>query len=135
MNLRAVYERAWEDDVDDDSSDSAIDEQFSMPRSKTDEPMRDGRMQLLALAASFALEEAAAFGDDVAWRISLLAAGTDGRDGPTDAAGAIVDALTPAVARREGRRPEHDLATGRSWFSLDAADALVRERLTLLGQA
>ena len=126
VNLRAVYERAWEDDGDDDTSDSAIEEQFSMPRSKTDEPMRGGRMQLLALAASFALEEAAVSGDDVAWRITLLAAGTDGRDGPTDAAGAIVDAITPAVARREGRRPEHDLATGRSWFPLDVANALVR---------
>ena len=101
-----------------------------MGRPVSDAPLRGGRLLLSALAASFALEEAAASGDDVAWRVTLLAAGTDGRDGPTDAAGAIVDAITPAVARREGRRPEQDLATGRSWFPLDAADALLRTGAT-----
>lgn len=138
VNLRRVYERAWEAGDDDVSVDvdGAVDADEAdevipaMGRPITDEPMRGGRMQLLALAASFALEEAAASGDDVAWRITLLAAGTDGRDGPTDAAGAIVDAITPAVARREGRRPEQDLATGRSWFPLDAADALLRTGAT-----
>ena len=137
VNLRAVYERAWDDGTEEEATPSdefldvaaletigASNPLFTGPQS--DEPMRGGRMQLLALAAALALEEAAASGDNVAWRITLLAAGTDGRDGPTDAAGAIVDAITPAVARREGRRPEHDLATGRSWFPLEAADALVR---------
>lgn len=91
-----------------------------------DEPLRGGRMQVLALSAALALEAAAAHGDARAWRISVLAAGTDGRDGPTDAAGAIVDAAMPALARRAGRLPEDDLSTGRSWFPLDAADALLR---------
>jgi hydroxypyruvate reductase len=99
---------------------------WSVPPTSIDEPMRGGRMQLLALSAALALEEAAAAGDMAAWRITLLAAGTDGRDGPTDAAGAIVDAAIPALARRHGRRPERDLATGRSWFPLDAAQALLR---------
>ena len=128
VNLRAVYERAWEDDEVD--ADEAVEATPPRLQPKPDEPMRGGRMQLLALAAAFALEEAAASGDDVAWRITVLAAGTDGRDGPTDAAGAIVDAITPAVARREGRRPEQDLATGRSWFPLDAASALLRTGAT-----
>jgi hydroxypyruvate reductase len=92
-----------------------------------DEPMKGGRMQALALAAALRLEERALDTDDYAWRVTVLAAGTDGRDGPTDAAGAIVDCATPLNARRFGRRrPERDLATGRSWFSLDAAGDLLR---------
>lgn len=91
-----------------------------------DEPLRGGRMQVLALAASIALEQAAMRGDRHAWRVMVLAAGTDGRDGPTDAAGAIVDAAVPALARRAMRAPEEDLVTGRSWYSLDAAEALLR---------
>jgi glycerate-2-kinase len=51
---------------------------------------RGGRCQELALAASKLLADAG----DRAHGISLLAAGTDGRDGATDAAGAIVDATT-----------------------------------------
>jgi hydroxypyruvate reductase len=92
----------------------------------SDEPLRGGRMQVLALSAALTLEQAAAARTTRAWQISVLAAGTDGRDGPTDAAGAIVDAAVPALARRAGRRPEDDLAAGRSWFALDAAAALLR---------
>ena len=92
----------------------------------SDEPLRGGRMQVLALSAALTLEQAAAAHAARAWHISVLAAGTDGRDGPTDAAGAIVDAAVPALARRAGRRPEDDLAAGRSWFALDAAAALLR---------
>ncbi|MBU6365128.1 MAG: hypothetical protein KJT01_02850, partial [Gemmatimonadetes bacterium] len=93
---------------------------------EADEPLRGGRMQALALAGALALEQRAAAGDARAWAVTLLAAGTDGRDGPTDAAGAIVDAAVPALARRAGRRPERELGTGRSWFPLEAADALLR---------
>lgn len=91
-----------------------------------DEPMRGGRMQVLALSAALALEAAAHRGDPWAHRITVLAAGTDGRDGPTDAAGAITDAAVPALARRGRRTPEQDLVTGRSWYALDVADALLR---------
>ncbi len=59
-----------------------------------------GRSQELALAAAELLRG----GHD-----ALLAAGTDGRDGPTDAAGALVSGTTwVRVAEREpqpGRRP------------------------------
>ena len=58
---------------------------------------KGGRNQELALA--FALEIAGQDG------ISLLSAGTDGGDGPTDAAGALVDGGTAARARRLGMEP------------------------------
>lgn len=112
VHLRDTIERAMEQGDDDAVS--------------ADEPLRGGRMQVLALSAALALEEAAAHHDPSAWRITILAAGTDGRDGPTDAAGAIVDAAVPALARRAGREPERDLITGHSWFPLDAASALLR---------
>jgi hydroxypyruvate reductase len=115
VNLRDTADRAMSHG-DDDSPDVAW----------SDEPLRGGRMQVLALAAALALEEAASHGDAHAWKIAVMAAGTDGRDGPTDAAGAIVDAAVPALARRAGRIPEDDLSTGRSWFPLHAADALLR---------
>ena len=77
-----------------------------------------GRSQELALAAARALA-----GID---GIVLLAAGTDGRDGPTDAAGAIVDGTTWAAIRASGRDPDADLAAHRSHAALDAAGALIR---------
>jgi glycerate 2-kinase len=56
-----------------------------------------GRNQELALAAALALD---------GWsRISLLSAGTDGTDGPTDAAGALVDGSTCRRARAQGLNP------------------------------
>ena len=62
---------------------------------------RGGRNQELALA----LAERIAGRDDVA----ALAAGTDGIDGPTDAAGAFVDGETGARARRRGLEPREFL--------------------------
>jgi glycerate-2-kinase len=53
-----------------------------------------GRCQELALAAALAIDRR----DDVA----LLAAGTDGVDGPTDAAGAYADGGTVARGRHAG---------------------------------
>jgi len=81
-----------------------------------------GRSQELALAAARAL--AGTEGS------SLLAAGTDGRDGPTDAAGAIVDGSTWAAIRAAGRDPARDLARHDAYPALDAAGALFRPGLT-----
>ena len=139
VHLRDTYQHAFEASDDDDqiSGERAVPDDIALadrssvdtpdtPSVSGDEPMSGGRMQVLALAAAFALEAAAEGGNRNARRITLLAAGTDGRDGPTDAAGAIVDAVVPALARRAGRQPERDLLTGRSWFPLDAAAALLR---------
>ena len=85
-----------------------------------------GRCQELALAASRVLY---ALGD-AGRGVALLAAGTDGRDGPTDAAGAIVDGDTWPVARAAGRNPARDLAAHDSYRALDAAGALLKTGLT-----
>jgi glycerate 2-kinase len=55
---------------------------------------RGGRCQEFALAAALAID-----GDD---SLTVLAAGTDGTDGPTDAAGAVVDGSTVARGRQAG---------------------------------
>ncbi|MEA2714171.1 MAG: glycerate 2-kinase [Gemmatimonadales bacterium] len=82
-----------------------------------------GRCQELALAAARALEGAPE-------GTALLAAGTDGRDGPTDAAGAIVDGSTWSAIVRSGRDPTRDLATHDAYHALDAAGVLLRPGLT-----
>ena len=80
-----------------------------------------GRMQALALHIAQRLHEA---GDD-ARGITVLAAGTDGRDGATDAAGAIVDAQTWSGLRAISRTPERDLAAFRSHDALAALRVLI----------
>jgi len=86
-----------------------------------------GRMQALALASSLALEQATMSGrSNQASRITILAAGTDGRDGPTDACGAIVNLATPGRSRAHGRDPVRDLYRFRSYPALNAADALIK---------
>jgi glycerate 2-kinase len=82
-----------------------------------------GRSQELALAAARSLDGAAA-------GTALLAAGTDGRDGPTDAAGAIVDGETWSAIVKSGRDPNRDLAAHDAYHALDAAGVLLRPGLT-----
>lgn len=84
-----------------------------------------GRMQALALAAALALANAS-FSNRHARRISILAAGTDGRDGPTDAAGATVDAFSALQIHRAGRDPERDMRLLQSYHALNSANALLR---------
>ncbi len=85
-----------------------------------------GRCQELALAAARVLAEAG----EAARGITLLAAGTDGCDGPTDAAGACVDARTWDAIRDAGRDPAVALSAHESYAALDAAGALLRTGLT-----
>ncbi len=58
---------------------------------------RGGRNQELALSAAFHIAE------KPGWTVASLA--TDGNDGPTDAAGAIVDSKTISKAEQQGLKP------------------------------
>jgi glycerate 2-kinase len=79
---------------------------------------KGGRNQELALA--FAIATAGETG------ITLLSAGTDGIDGPTDAAGGIVDGATAAVAKAAGLDPARFLADNDAYAILDNCAALLR---------
>jgi len=79
---------------------------------------KGGRNQELALAFALAIDGMPG--------ISLLSAGTDGIDGPTDAAGAVVDGDTAARARRAGLDPQARLAANDAYPLLDRCGALLR---------
>jgi len=76
-----------------------------------------GRNQHGALAAAIAIEGTA---------VTLGTLGTDGIDGPTDAAGAIVDGATAGRIRAAGIDPADALRRCDSHTALDAAHALLR---------
>jgi glycerate 2-kinase len=80
---------------------------------------RGGRCQELALSAAEQLAHDHSTG-------TLLAAGTDGRDGPTDAAGAVVDGATWDRIARSGIEPSDALRQHTAYDALDAAGALFR---------
>jgi glycerate 2-kinase len=80
-------------------------------------PGKGGRNQELALAAAIALD-----GFD---RISLLSGGTDGTDGPTEAAGAVADGATCARARAAGLNPADFLARQDSYHFFAALGDLL----------
>lgn len=79
-----------------------------------------GRCQHLALSAARAL------GADSVDGISFLAAGSDGRDGTTDVAGAIVDSSTWRAIASTGRDPGASLDAFESNAALASVDALFR---------
>jgi glycerate-2-kinase len=81
-----------------------------------------GRCQELALACARRLADAGT----TARGITVLAAGTDGRDGPTDAAGAIVDANTWAQMLANKVDPDDALRRHASYDALEAAGALLK---------
>jgi glycerate 2-kinase len=89
-------------------------------------PPIGGRCQELALAAARVLSRAG----EPARRVTLLAAGTDGRDGPTDAAGAFADADVWHAIAASGLDAELALTHHASYPALDAAGALLRRGLT-----
>lgn len=81
-------------------------------------PGRGGRCQTLALAAARELA-----GRENVW---ILAAGTDGRDGPGEDAGALVDGGTVARGSAEGQRVDDALARADAGRFLEASGDLVQ---------
>jgi glycerate 2-kinase len=79
---------------------------------------KGGRNQELALAAALALRDWA--------HIALLSAGTDGTDGPTDAAGAFADGETCRKARQRGMNPADYLAKNDSYNFFDQLGQLFK---------
>jgi hydroxypyruvate reductase len=84
-----------------------------------------GRCQEIALAAAAVIGTAAGRHE-----IAVLAAGTDGRDGPTDAAGAIVDTRTVDRIVSKGIDAADALRRHDTHPALDAVDALFRTGAT-----
>jgi len=79
---------------------------------------RGGRSQELALAAALAI--------DGRRDVAVLAAGTDGADGPTDAAGAFADGDTVARGRRAGVDAATALADNDSYGFFHREGGLLR---------
>lgn len=80
---------------------------------------RGGRNQEVALAAALEL-------DGTARSVVVLSGGTDGIDGPTDAAGAWATPLTAVQARSRGLSLGDYLARNDAYAFFDALDGLVR---------
>jgi len=78
---------------------------------------RGGRCQEFALAAALELRAGEA--------LTILAAGTDGTDGPTDAAGGIADASTVARGERAGRSARGALGDNDAYAFLASAGDLI----------
>jgi glycerate-2-kinase len=85
---------------------------------------KGGRNQELALAFAQEIEG----GDG----LSLLSAGTDGTDGPTDAAGAVVDGTTAPKARERGMNPMEYLTNNDSYGFFRKFDELTGEKAHLV---
>ncbi len=78
---------------------------------------KGGRSQEMALAASLALD---------GWEdVAVMAVGTDGTDGPTDAAGGIADGAVIARARALNLDPLAYLDSNDSYHFLEQTDALL----------
>ncbi|MCD6552247.1 glycerate kinase [Thermotoga sp.] len=77
-----------------------------------------GRNQELALSAAIALEGLEG--------VVLCSVGTDGTDGPTDAAGGVVDGKTAAILKEMGEDPLEYLESNDSYNALKKAGALLK---------
>jgi len=78
---------------------------------------KGGRNQELALSAAQGIEGIP--------RVVIASIGTDGRDGPTDAAGGMVDGGTIGRMRKQGIDPEESLAQNDAYHALSHSGDLV----------
>jgi hydroxypyruvate reductase len=79
---------------------------------------KGGRNQELALACAIAID---------GWKeLSMFSAGTDGTDGPTDAAGAMVDGTTCERARERKLDPGSFLAANDSYALFESLGDLIK---------
>jgi glycerate 2-kinase len=86
----------------------------------TDQPRRGGRNQELVLSAVHA------FFDDGMRQFAVLSGGTDGEDGPTDAAGAVADADLIRTAHKLGLSPDPFLAINNSYDFFERTGGLIK---------
>jgi len=83
---------------------------------------RGGRNQQLALAALASLAD---------WTgLALVAGGTDGEDGPTDAAGALVDEQIVAAALQQGLNPTEYLRRNDAYSFFERTGGLIKTGAT-----
>jgi len=81
---------------------------------------KGGRNQEFALAFALACER-----NNIPPRWLFLSAGTDGRDGPTDAAGGLVDPDSLARMNENGINPNHALLDNDAYHALKASNDLL----------
>ena len=77
-----------------------------------------GRNQEIALSAAIGIEGLS--------NACIFSVGSDGTDGPTDAAGGFVDGQSALAMRSLGISPEEMLENNDSYHALDAIDALIK---------
>jgi hydroxypyruvate reductase len=87
---------------------------------RTDRPRKGGRNQELALVALMRCWDRGMDG------LVILSGGTDGEDGPTDAAGAIADAAALSSARSAGLAPGPFLEINDSYTFFDTVGGLLK---------
>jgi glycerate 2-kinase len=90
---------------------------------QTDQPRKGGRNQEVALGACAAFLDAA---PNEIENVVVLAGGTDGEDGPTDAAGAICDAPALKEMHRLGLEPRDFLAINNAYEFFDRTGGLLK---------
>jgi len=83
---------------------------------------RGGRNQEIALAAACGIEGIT--------NALIFSVGSDGTDGPTDAAGGIADGETVCLLRKKGIDPVRALGENDAYPALDAIGALIRTGAT-----